>query len=445
MKRHLKNAAYGVLDYASFPFGMLLVAPLVLHRIGAAEYGLWMVSTAVVSVGGILASGFGDASIQRVARLRGTSDTPAMVRTVRSMLGIHLVLGSALAVLVWVAAPYAARQIAASHTVPATECMIALRIASLLILVRALESVGVSTQRAFEQYRSAVQISTAVRLLTLAAAAVLALFERRTISILAATAILMILGTTMQFRQARRLLQEAPLWPIFDSEATRSLLKSGAFIWLQALGGLLFTQFDRILLGLSLGAQAVASYALCVQFAQPLDGLTASGLNFLFPYLSGRAGAMSHGTLRSTLFKVLVCNVAAVGCGAGLLLLAGSWLMRIWAGAAVARSAATIFPFVVLGSAFTGLSVTGIYALQALGRFRTVALISLGSRAAMLPLMLYLLHHWGLEGLAVSRLCLGSVASLVYLPLRRLIATEIGRPSASVAGVPFVLEEGSQL
>jgi O-antigen/teichoic acid export membrane protein len=127
------------------------------------------------------------------------------------------------------------------------------------------------------------------------------------------------------------------------------------------------------------------------------------------------------------------------------LLLAGSWLMRIWAGAAVARSAATIFPFVVLGSAFTGLSVTGIYALQALGRFRTVALISLGSRAAMLPLMLYLLHHWGLEGLAVSRLCLGSVASLVYLPLRRLIATEIGRPSASVAGVPFVLEEGSQL
>ncbi len=445
MKRHMTNAAYGVLDYASFPFGMLLVAPVVLHRIGAAEYGLWMVSTAVISTGGILASGFCDANIQRVARLRGVGDTPAMERSVRSMLGINLVLGSALATVAWVAAPYAARHIAASNAVPTVECLAALRIASVLILLRAAETVGVSTQRAFEQYRSTVQISTAVRLLTLATAAVLALVERRTISILVATAVFMLLGTILQFRQARRLLDGASLWPAFEPEATRSLLQLGAFVWLQALGGLIFTQFDRILLGISLGVQAVASYALCVQFAQPLDGLTASGLNFLFPYLSGRAGVISKATLRRTLLKVLACNLAGVGCFAVMLLLAGHWLMRVWAGAAIARSAAPIFPFIVAGSAFTGFSVTGIYALQALGRFRTVALISLGSRTAMLPLMLYLLHQWGLAGLAISRLCLGSVALLVYLPLWRLIGAGSGRPASSVTGVPLALREGSQL
>ena len=62
MRRHITNAAYGVFDYASFPLGMLLVAPIILHKIGAAEYGLWMVATAVISAGGIIASGFCDAT-----------------------------------------------------------------------------------------------------------------------------------------------------------------------------------------------------------------------------------------------------------------------------------------------------------------------------------------------------------------------------------------------
>ena len=57
MRRHLSNAAYGVLDYISYPLGMLLVAPIVLHRLGAAEYGLWMIATAVISAGSIIASG----------------------------------------------------------------------------------------------------------------------------------------------------------------------------------------------------------------------------------------------------------------------------------------------------------------------------------------------------------------------------------------------------
>lgn len=445
MKKHLTNAAYGVLDYASFPFGMLIVAPVVLHRLGAAEYGLWMVATAVVSAGGILASGFCDASLQRVARLRGSGNTASMVHAVRSMLGINVVLGSALAVLVWIAAPYATRHIAASRLVPYTDCLISLRIASVLILVRAIESVSVSTQRAFEQYRSTVEISTAVRLLTLAAAAFLALAGLRAASILAATAFFMVLGTIMQFRRVRRLLGSAPLWPAFEPETTRALLKLGAFVWFQALGGVIFAQFDRILLGVSLGAQAVAPYSLCVQFAQPIAGVTASGLNFLFPYLAGRAGSMSSDELRRTLLKAFACNFAAVGCGAGLLLLFGDRLMRIWAGAAVAQSAAKIFPFIVLGSALIGLSVTGIYALQALGQFRTMACISLGSRAAMLPLLIFLLHKSGLEGLAISRVCLGSVSLLVYLPLWRFVgAGARATHSASPAGIPLALQEGSK-
>lgn len=445
MKKHLTNAVYGVLDYASYPAGMLLVAPIVLHRLGASEYGLWMIATAVISAGGIIASGFCDANLQRVAHLRGTGDFDRMPHTVRSLLGINLVLGSTLAVAGWIAAPYATPHITSSHLIEARECLISLRIASVLILIRAVESVSVSTQRAFEQYRGTVEISAAVRLLTLGAAAVLTLIGERTTSILVATGLFLIFGTYMQFRQLRRLIGAVSLWPRLHAEETRNLLGLGVFAWAQALGGVIFGQFDRILLGVSLGALAVAPYSLCVQFTQPIFGLAASGLNFLFPYLSGRASTISGAGLKRTVLKAFSCNLLLVSCGAGILLLLGDRLIRIWAGPIVAQSAARILPPIVLGSALMGLSVTGTYAMQALGLFRTVACISLAGRTVMLLFMIYLLRHHGLEGLALSRLCYGSVALLVYLPLlRQLNRRTRGRLRVPSLTIPYGVQEGSK-
>ena len=446
MKKHLTNALYGVLDYASYPVGMLLVAPIVLRRLGASEYGLWMIATAVISAGGIIASGFCDANIQRVAHMRGIGKSDLIPFTVRSMMGINLVLGLMLAAAAWIAAPYAASHVAVPGQTSQLECLISLRIASVLVLLRAVETVSVSTQRAFEQYRGTVRISTAVRLLTLAFAAVLGLLGRGTIGILVATAVCMASGTYLQFRQLRKFLGEVSLWPLFRSSETRVLLGLGIFVWLQAVSAVVFGQFDRILLGVSLGALAVAPYSLCVQFAQPIYGLTASGLNFLFPYLSGRANSISNAMLKRTLLKAFSCNLFLVACGAGTLLLVGNRLVRLWAGPVVAQSASKILVPIVLGTSLMGLSVTGTYAMQALSQFRTVALISLASRAAMLLLMILLLHHMGLRGLALSRLCYGAIALLVYLPLLgRVKIGKTGSGCVSPLPIAYNVQEEAKL
>lgn len=444
MKKHLINSAYGVADYVSYPLGMLLVAPIVLHRLGAAEYGLWMVATAVVSAGGIIASGFCDANIQRVARLRGTGRMDTTIQTVRSVLGINLVLGGVLCGLVWFSAPTAALRIAEARQLSVPECLISLRIAGALILVRSIESVAVSTQRAYERYRATVEISVAARLLTLASAAALALVGLRAVSLLAATGVFLVLGCALQYRRLQQLLGRCSLWPTFHPESTRALLRFGAFVWFQAIGGVIFAQFDRILLGVSMGAKIVAPYSLCVQFTQPVCGLAAAGLNFLFPYLSSRIGSISAVEFRRAVLKAFLCNFAVTAVCSVALLLAGDRIIRLWAGATVAQSAAPILPLILLGSALTGLSVTGIYALQSLEQFRTVSFIGLGSRVAMLPVMIYLLRHMGLYGLAISRMCLGSIALLVYVPLVRRLwapAADTALPST----FPLALQEEPKL
>ncbi len=447
MRRHLENAGWGVLDYAAYPAMMFVVAPVVLHRLGAAEYGIWSVTTAVISIGGVIASGFGDANIQRVARLRGldnaTAAKAAMVCTVRSLLTIHLGLGTLLALIAWCAVPAMAVRLAHAQPAQTHECVIALRIASALILLRAVETVPVSTQRAFEQFGSAVRINTAVRLLTLSAAAVLALAGRHVVSLLLATAAALTIGTVLQYRELRHLLGSAVLWPTVERSSLQILLRTGLFTWLGALGGVIFSQLDRVVLGVAIGAAAAAPYLLCVQFAHPIAGLTGSALSFLFPHLSLRVVAASRSELVNTLLRAFVCNLLLVTTGAALLLAFGERLIRSWAGPIVATSAAGLLPRVVIGSALMGLSVTATYALLALGSFRLVAVVSMTTRGIMLLAMLLLASHHGLLGLTWVRLAYGVLCMALYLPLWRKLQS-LDPVRAPTPGLALALADGAR-
>ncbi len=112
-KQHLPNAVYGVLDYAAYPVGMLLVAPIILRHLGVEHYGVWAVATAAIGAGSILASGFGDANIQQIASDRGAGDSSHLLQTVRSTMGIHVVLGLCIGLIGWMLSPYVARHVVA--------------------------------------------------------------------------------------------------------------------------------------------------------------------------------------------------------------------------------------------------------------------------------------------------------------------------------------------
>lgn len=417
MRRHLANALYGLMDYASYPLLMLLAAPVVLRRLGASEYGLWIIATAVISVGGIVASGFCDANLRRVASLRSSGNTRSMIRSLRSLLAINLTLAAAVTILVLAGAPLASSHLAKASSTSAAECVMVLRIAGVLVFGRAVESAAISTQRAFESYREPVLISVAVRVFTLTSAIALAMLGAHTRGLLLAAGFFLLAGCWLQIRQLRRFFGPTSLWPRPYRDEVRPLLASGVFLWMQAIGGAIFGYLDRILLGLSLGAATVTPYVLCIQFAQPVFGVTASGLHFFFPHLAARVGSLSACALQRSVAKAFALNLLVVSTITVSLLLFGGRFLRVWAGAALADKTHGVFEPIVLGSALTGLSITGTYALQAMGQFRTVSIILLGCRFGMSALMLALVRHQGVHGLVIVRILYGASTLLVYVPL----------------------------
>jgi len=440
MRNHLSNAAYGVLDYAAYPVGMLLAAPVLLKHLGVAQYGVWVVAAAAVSTGSIIASGFGDANIQYVATARSHGDTETLLNAVRSMMGINIALGSALALLTWVLAPLVCRHVVPSDGNLQTACLWSLRIAGVLMLVRTIESVCISTQRAFERYGAAVRISIAARMLALAAAVALTLLGLGVTGIMVATGALMLLGTAAQLVRLKHHLGATSLLPRFDRRATAALWSFGAFSWIQAVSGVVFSQADRLILGISLGAASVTAYALCVQMAQPIYGVASAALHFLFPYLAARHAVASPAVLKKAIFTAFAVNLLLVSAGTAAVLLFGSRLLHAWVGEAVAQSASTVLTPIVWSFALLGASVTGYYAMLAFGRVRAVTWINLGGGAAMLLMMAWLLPRTGIHGVAMARLAYGPIALLMYVPLLRVLHVN-ATASWPLSGIDPVCED----
>ena len=90
----------------------------------------------------------------------------------------------------------------------------------MLMLVRAIETVCVSTQRAFERYGAAIRISLFTRVITVAAAVVLSIRGFGVAGIMEATACFLVLGTLAQLIRLQQYLGAASLLPSFDRNAT---------------------------------------------------------------------------------------------------------------------------------------------------------------------------------------------------------------------------------
>jgi O-antigen/teichoic acid export membrane protein len=443
MRPRISNFSYGLLDYAASPIGMLVVVPILLRNLGSAQYGVWIVAVSAVNIGAIVASGFGDANIHQVATLRANGSRAELFRVVRSTMTIHLVLGSVIAAILWLAAPYLAKQLAHADSALVPVCLLSLRFAAALILIRAVETVCISTQRGFERYGAAVRISVAARISSLFATAMLALLSGGVVACMAVSTVFGALGLALQLFQLRRLLQIETVLPAFDATAIRGLMRFGAFTWILAFTGVVFGQGDRLIGGASMGASALVAYAICAQIAQPVYGLTAAGLHFLFPYIAFRRAIDAPSALAGVVIRSVLANALLVVIGSGILLAFSRPILRLLVPAAATGECAALIGPVVVSSAVLALTVSGNYALLALGRPGLLAVINVIAASVMVSLIKILLPGHGVWAIVEARMAFAAIAMFGYLTLFRSISFRGFRVFSREMENPRAVEEGA--
>ncbi len=416
-----ENAVYGIADYLVLPAGMLLTAPFLLKHLGAAQYGVWILAASAVSSGSTVAGSFGDAAIKYVGECRGRQDWSGIRQIVRNMLAINLSLSSILATVLWFLAPYITRHIAMADRELQGVCLTSLRIGCGLLLIKSVENVFASTLRAFETYGSTVRIAVCSRIVTLISAIILAGYSRTVVWIMVATIAISASGALAQALALRCKIGRFPPFPLWHRRTIASVASFGVFSWLQAIASMAFSQADRFFIGFMMGTPAVAYYGLCVQAAQPIHGLIASGMHFLFPHLSARFAVVPISEIQRKVLLAMKFNVLLVGALSLPVVVFGKRILIMWLGDTLARQSSFSFGTIAFSFALLGMNITAHYTLLAVGQVKVVTYLNLFAGAGMLLLMLLLIPGHGLQGAALARLIYGPITCLAYIQVYIII------------------------
>lgn len=420
-RTNVVNALYGVADYLVQPLGMLLATPFLLNRLGASQYGLWMLAMAVIAGASVLSIGLGDATLRYVALYRGQADQVGVARVVRTGLTINLILGGVTALLIAVGSHAIANHVFLADAGSQRHATLVLRLASFVVWVRSIEIVLVNTLRAYEQYGKAVKVSSIARALTILTAVGSAAMGYGVIGIIAATLAISISALVALAAYANVTAGPVAFAPLLNRASASEMIGFSGLMWLQAVSGIAFSHGDRLMIGGAIGLTALAHYSVCVQGAQPIHGVISAALHFLFPHLSARL-RLSTTRISIVLAPVVLANVTLAALLCALPILFSKPLLSLWMGPQFAASTWRVFAIASLGFGLLSLNVTAHYALLALGQVRYVSSVNVIAGIVTLLAMWVLIPRYGILGAALGRLIYGPFTWLMYYRLYTLLS-----------------------
>lgn len=410
----IKSSAFWAgTEYLVYPLVMFLSTPLLLHRLGKENFGLWMMVSAITASWGIGNFGMSIMLMRYVALHRGQENLPGTVAVIRYALGRSLIGGGTASLCLLLGAPWLSVHAFTGMTDTAG-VQLALSVAAFLFLLAQIEFTFKSALKGHGEFGEVARYEVMGRSILIAIVVAIAFWQPRLILIYCALmAYAVVTVCVMGRKMARHTTGKAcfPSWqPLRGGQGHFAF-----WAWLQSLGAVMFQQFDRLLIGALLGPVALAVYSICLQVAQQVHALPAAMFSYLLPRMS-HLPTGAEDTARKNKFsrQVLMAGVgSSLLLGGGLTLLAKP-LLVLWMGPEFANAHSNLLRVLVLGYTMLSLNVVPHFLLLALGRSRFVSVLNLIGGALGLIICFLALSPWGLLGAAYSKLVLGATLSVAY-------------------------------
>lgn len=415
----LANATWALVEHAWYPLLLFATTPFFLQRLGAEQYGFWMLTLAAVGLGGVLSAGTAAATVREVAAAFGRGDCANAARKVSAGLAIAAIGGCVLVALLLAMHGLAGERLLGRMGSPALLGLSAAAAAGLLWLEQ-LDSICTAALRGAERFALAAGIEVASKTLQIAGGVLAVLVWPRLWMLYGVLGLVALLRLLAKALAVRHCFPGQSLRPRMAGAA--ELFALARWGWVQGVGGVLFGVADRLLIGGLLGASSLAYYAIATQLAQQVHAFAAAACGALLPAMSRtqvlRDGpAAAHGMLAA-----LGVNAAFVVILAALALGAGPTLVHWWLEPPAAEVVAGLLPWLVLAYFLLALNAAPHFILLSLGRFRYVSLTNLSAGIVLAALLPWTIEHHGLDGVAMSRIVYGAIIMANAWPLARYIA-----------------------
>lgn len=394
-----KNILWNLLGQGAPLLAALFAMPVLIARLGTERFGLMAIGWMLIGYFSLFDFGLGRALTQMVARYRAEkrdAEVPAMTWTA---LAAMAALGALAGLALFLLAPWMVRS--ALH-VPAALHDDAMR--GFLYIAPAIPFVVFATGlrgvlEAQHAFRLLNLIRTPVGVLTFLGPLLVLPFAQTFAAMAAVLALLRVLTAAGMVWACVR---AAPDFTrvAFDRRTLPALLRFGGWMTVSNVIGPLMVNMDRFVIGAVLSLSAVAYYTTPYEMITRLLVVPGAIAGVCFPLFAHfaddprAARAMFHKSVRYTaLFMLLACGVAIVF---------GREILHWWLGAEFAAQSTRVLQWLAVGVAINGLAHIPFAFVQGIGDARATALFHLLELALYLPLLLAMLHLFGIAGAAIA-------------------------------------------
>jgi O-antigen/teichoic acid export membrane protein len=435
--RCLSNASLMNVVYLAVQSLLFVVmTPLLLKTLGPKVYGLWTILAAIIGFANLGNFGIGAGVTKYVSEFSVSEKAGTQISAVISFSFLFLLLSGALMGMMifflshWIATKMAHQ---ASEVIQLAN---ALGIISWGIALVFLMQLPKSILFGLVYHKVVGAIDLAQGIIIFSAALIIGL---RGGGIVALALSLMLINLTfllILFFVAFHVTRSFGLRFTLNRDLTRKLFQYSLFAWISSLGSILFSQADRVLVGILLGPVAAGAYSICTGVAARLHSLSGSVTQALIPFASSYRAAGKNTEIAKVflhLLRLVGCLLAAVGIG---LILWSTSILSIWISPQFSINYGKSFQILILAYAIYAMAAPGNQIAFGLGHPKMVGLATIGSGLLMLLLIWFLSSPLGLTGVGLA-----NTSTFLMLWVSLFTAKLIGLPnmkSAIRAALPSV-------
>jgi len=398
------NAGASTAEYVLRALVLLVSTPIFYKVLGAELFGVWILVNTILGFSGLFKFGMGQATVKYVAQYRAEEDQAALVKVVRTTLGMYLTLGLVGGLLICLLAPWLANsafKISVEYREVATHCLM---LAGLGYPVTLLQDSLESVYRGYERFDHLAIVNFSFVLVSNIVRIGMVLLGVALPWIVLVTVVLVLLFCGVRMLHLRHKFgKHLSFLPTLDLKGQGEVFSYGFYAWLTSVLGIIRQRGDILIISALLGPAALPPYTIGLRLLEQTHALLAKASQFLFPAFSrlhakGDIGGLYRHYDKATGIIMVLSSAMIVP----IFTFAGP-ILAFWIGEDFSVMATPVLQVMALRFAVYPLSIVNAYMLQGAGKVRVMTAVMLINTLLVFGAMLLLIPRYGLLGAAVAQ------------------------------------------
>jgi O-antigen/teichoic acid export membrane protein len=402
LKNGLYNTAAGIIRIGL----ALLTIPVLIRMLGVEEYGLWTLAMTVIVIVTLAESGLSLATTMFVSQDVERHDPAGLSQTLTITGGAMLVLSVLAGVFLWIFAPQIVGSFAKLQPFQQVVAIEALKLGAIVVWARLIQQVLVGIEQACQRYDLTNGITTIQAFALNIGMLLVVLSGGKTIALMQWQICVAVGGLLCHCWINWWLLKKFDLKINWNPQRGVEIFRYSMMSWLTAMGGVLFAQMDKVIVGSALGTMELGIYAAITNVTNQINVLSALPVQPMMPALSALAASEEFDTAQveeRVKQAYLVNSFFALGIGC-ILLTVAPFLLKLLLGNEPSATVLLSFRIAVLAYSLYSINAVGFYLCLGLNAARTCMTIQVGGSILALGLIWTGTERLGLLGAMLGNL-----------------------------------------